>query len=439
MCPYYDCRAFALARASLFKTNQNNFKMAEESRIAELIFKQLQHCLSLAEKDELEAWIDASDANRIFADALMNRENLLVQLQALLERDDEAIERKMRQQLLYHRGDPRTDPRAGWTWGTAVAGILAILGCITFFLTKGGPSTAIAEKKEIPVHRPQLTGIISKRPSVQISDGPTIYLDGSNDGVLWEKDGIKLIKTGRQITYLHAQKSMDAVAGESTLYHTFSIPYGQSWKLSLPDHSKVQLDAGTALSYPVVDSGKGATGMSLVLRGKARFEVSSHPDHPFIVNTAQSTVAALATVFDVEDYIPGKGYRTVVLRGAVNVTRGGITRNVRQGQSAIIRPSSGEIVVEPFDTIAMPDWSSAYFDLTELNVRASLLQLSQWYGIEDIDIHPGVDTVSKGLVKAGKFMKTSGHLDELLEMLGNEHLFIRREGNKLVARPYKPV
>ncbi len=413
--------------------------MAEESRIAELIFKQLQHRLSLAEKEELEAWINISEANRVLANALMNRDNLLLELQGLLERDDEAIERKMQQQLPYHRRDPRADPRAGWTWGMAAAGILAILGCITFFLTRGGPQTMVAAKKEMPVHRPPLTNLISKRPFVQVADGSTIYLDGPADGILWEKHGMKLIRTGRQIAYLHAQKSTGIAPEGPPLYHTFSIPYGQSWKLSLPDHSKVQLDAGTALSYPVADSGKDLSATRLELRGKARFEVASHPSIPFIVNTARSTVQALATVFDIEDYAAGKVYRTAVLKGAVNVTKGGITRYVPQGRAAVIESSTGNIVVEPFDTAGTIDWSSEYFDLSELNVRESLLQLSQWYGIEDIDIRPGVDTVSKGLVNGGIFKKTPDHLKELLELLGNKHLFIRLEGNKLVAHSHKPA
>lgn len=101
----------------------------------------------------------------------------------------------------------------------------------------------------------------------------------------------------------------DWVAAQQELY----VPAGQRARLTLPDGSKVWLNAGSHLSYPSV-FGKER---KVYLSGEGFFEVAKNEKVPFIVSTNTLDVKALGTQFNVFSY-PEAGYSSVyLLEGSV--------------------------------------------------------------------------------------------------------------------------
>jgi transmembrane sensor len=119
--------------------------------------------------------------------------------------------------------------------------------------------------------------------------------------------------------------------------HSFGAPdyataAGQRDTFSLPDHSKVTLDADSAVDIAYVD---GTRGVRLV-RGQALFDVAHDPAHPFRVAAGDRIVTALGTRFNIRQ----RTYETriTLLEGSVGVTKGNDPLHVQAGQVETLRP-----------------------------------------------------------------------------------------------------
>jgi transmembrane sensor len=89
-----------------------------------------------------------------------------------------------------------------------------------------------------------------------------------------------------------------AVWGGYLLAHRpieYTTAVGEQRSVSLPDGSVVFLNTNSEVR---VRFGKTARDIAL-LRGEARFQVAKNPQRPFIVTTAEATVRAIGTVFNV--------------------------------------------------------------------------------------------------------------------------------------------
>lgn len=76
-------------------------------------------------------------------------------------------------------------------------------------------------------------------------------------------------------------------------------PLGRLSTVTLPDGSKVVLNAGTTISYPNVFV---TENREVSIKGEAFFEVVHDAQHPFIVNTDEISVRVLGTQFNVKAY-----------------------------------------------------------------------------------------------------------------------------------------
>jgi transmembrane sensor len=94
---------------------------------------------------------------------------------------------------------------------------------------------------------------------------------------------------------------------------TFSTSPGQTTTITLPDGSKVTLDADT-----VVRAHETRARRSLdLIKGRAFFRVAKDPSRPFVVAARDKTVTAVGTAFDVA--LQPNGVRVTLLEGKVKV------------------------------------------------------------------------------------------------------------------------
>jgi transmembrane sensor len=94
---------------------------------------------------------------------------------------------------------------------------------------------------------------------------------------------------------------------------TFSTSAGQTTTITLPDGSKVTLDADT-----VVRAHETAHRRSLdLVKGRAFFRVAKDPSRPFVVAARDKTVTAVGTAFDVA--LRPDGVKVTLLEGKVKV------------------------------------------------------------------------------------------------------------------------
>jgi ferric-dicitrate binding protein FerR (iron transport regulator) len=105
-------------------------------------------------------------------------------------------------------------------------------------------------------------------------------------------------------------------ANTSALSYTVEAPLGARAKVTLPDGSLVNLNAGSKLTYK---SNYNLTDRVVNLEGEAFFHVAKEKTKPFKVVTSSMVVHALGTSFNVKAYPLDDKVETTLVEGSVKV------------------------------------------------------------------------------------------------------------------------
>ena len=154
------------------------------------------------------------------------------------------------------------------------------------------------------------------------SNEVTLTLDNGKVEVVSEEDEKSIVdesgtvigeQNGTEINYTDSQKSNI----EKLVYNELTIPNGKRFYLVLSDGTKVTLNAGTSLRFPV----KFLKGQSrkVFLKGEAYFDVAKDKSHPFIVNVNEVNVEVLGTEFNISCYPEDANVSTVLIEGSVKL------------------------------------------------------------------------------------------------------------------------
>lgn len=99
--------------------------------------------------------------------------------------------------------------------------------------------------------------------------------------------------------------------------YTISAEKGERASVTLPDGTKVYLNAKSTLSYPASFSLNERT---VQLTGEAYFEVKHDADAPFIVKTAEIQIKVLGTTFNLYAYPDDSWFEASLVEGSIEVT-----------------------------------------------------------------------------------------------------------------------
>ena len=109
-------------------------------------------------------------------------------------------------------------------------------------------------------------------------------------------------------------------------YNTILVPHGKKFELSLADGTRVNLNAGTSLKYPV--SFKKGIPREVFLDGEAFFKVAEDASHSFIVNAQDLSVKVFGTSFNVAAYPEESILDVVLVEGIVGLYKTKVIDNV---------------------------------------------------------------------------------------------------------------
>ena len=128
-----------------------------------------------------------------------------------------------------------------------------------------------------------------------LANGEKVLLDSTAEGLLAQEGGTSIRKTANgQLIY------EDGAASELEVrINRIDIPRGGQYRLTLPDGTKVWLNAATSLKYPSSFTGKDRT---VELNGEAYFEVAQHAEKPFRVISGHQSLDVLGTHFNINAY-----------------------------------------------------------------------------------------------------------------------------------------
>ena len=135
---------------------------------------------------------------------------------------------------------------------------------------------------------------------------------------------INLIQKSNQLIY---DNNLDI---KEIVYHSLKVPYGKRFNVILTDGSKVFLNSGSVLKYPIkfLPNQK----REVFLQGEAYFDVSKNKKDLFIVNTNKINVEVYGTKFNVKNYSEDFNSDIVLVSGSVAI------KNNENEESTLLKP-----------------------------------------------------------------------------------------------------
>ncbi|SMC59492.1 FecR family protein [Pedobacter nyackensis] len=211
-----------------------------------------------------------------------------------------------------------------------------------------------------------------------LADGRKIRLDAATKGELANEAGVRITKTkDGQILY-----ETKAVASAKDKINTLSTTNGETYTITLPDHTIVYLNAASSISYPA--SFATLDERKVELNGEAYFEVAKDSSHPFIVRTADQEIKVLGTHFNVNSYKDDGNTKTTLLEGSVQI---GFSSNknetgtiIKPGEQAYIKANRIYVdQVKAEDAIA---WKNGYFRFNNETLEQAMNKIARWYNVK---------------------------------------------------------
>lgn len=137
-----------------------------------------------------------------------------------------------------------------------------------------------------------------------------------------------------------AFRHSDTLAENAPVMREISTNNGQTLSLTLPDSSKVILNAGSTIIFPEKFS---SSERSVYLLGEAIFDVTHDEDKPFTVNTSDLAISVHGTVFNVNSYPESASSAATLCEGSI---------------SAVLKSSGERILLVPDQRLSYDRMSS---------------------------------------------------------------------------------
>lgn len=242
-----------------------------------------------------------------------------------------------------------------------------------------------------------------------LADGSTIMLDDAANGILAQESGIEITKAEDGSVFY---KPVEHPKPNNTLaYNTFSTPKGSTYRILLPDGTKVWLNTGSSIRYPVVFPNDQRT-VSII--GEAYFEVAHDASKPFFLDANGSIIQVLGTHFNVSAYADEKQTTTTLVEGSVKVSKDSNNVILAPGQRAVVDEVTGAINQSAADVRSAIAWKDGYFRFNNESIEDIVEKISRWYDIEAVEYEGQFDDRFSGTFQRSKNVaQLFSHLEKL--------------------------
>lgn len=402
--------------------------MTDRSKISQLIIKQLDQELSVEEQVLLDQWVRESPANRELLQHFEDMEWVRENVDALLNMNHTRMSKKMQAALdRQHRAERYARLRRIWdpAFFSRVSGaaiLIPMLICGALIILYSAYVSWHPDGHDRPNGQVLVAGQ-TLYASLKNADGKMVRLDTIPVNGWIKEDGWIIRKLGADtIVYERNEGGF-----HDECYHTLSIPYAQSWKVALPDGSKVQLNAGSTLAYNVQTSYKDI--LFAALNGEAFFEIKPDKSRLYSVHTPSRSIEVLGTSFDLCDYAEDLEIQAVLTDGAIRIC--GIWNNTIMRPGETVRIDKKKDVVQRgkfFDSSSL-SWRLPYFEFTG-SIQKTLPQIVRWYGLSGyrVDTTGIIKSIPSRAGRLGKVLT----LTELMKSMETDDFHLHLDGKTLV-------
>lgn len=348
----------------LFKKYYN--KTASQQEIRELF-----ELLKSSSDDELtelmrKEWEDQQNEDPIFS--LEMSENILKNILSAVE-----DEKAQTEDSVFIRN---------FTWPifykslSAAAAIIILLGIGLYFRfsLNPNPGTQIAS---VQINQDALP-VVNKAILI-LGNGQKIILDSLSNGPIAKTENFEVNKTENgQLVYHAFDKNHKNALSED--FNTLITPRGGEYRVTLPDGSKVWLNATSSIKFPGVFKGNIR---EVELNGEAYFEIAKNSAMPFRVKSNGAQIEVIGTHFNVKAYGNEKLMKTTLVEGSIKITAGSSSHLLKPGQQAIL--TKGEMrVLDNVDIEEQVAWKNGLFLFKDTSIEDVMSQVASWYDLNVI-------------------------------------------------------
>lgn len=388
--------------------------------IVSLLQKRIEGSINEEESSILEAWAASNPYSQQILEKIDEEGQLWDDLMQKIELDqsdedswNSRLQEKTGQKIWNDNKLSNPTKILPFPWLKVACSFLLIctLSYVFFHYQKEQSNSNIEIVSEIP--NP------SSRAILRLDNGEIIELNS-------EKSGLRM---GDDLSYVDGTAISEAKAIGTVQMLCLEVPKGGTYQLVLSDGTKVWLNSGSQLRYPLKFK---AEERHVELIGEGYFEVQAKKHltagaksavrTPFSIKTKNQVIEVLGTAFNVEAYEDDTHEKTSLMHGKVRVLYGDKRANsidLSPGEQS--NTQMGAAVKSTFNPEDILGWKENMFVFNNTDLQQALKVLSRWYDF---------DVFYEGDIPQSQFfaeMKRSNKLSTVLKTLEKGGVKFRME------------
>lgn len=332
------------------------------------------------------------------------------------------LQETMLKNIVGKTGLPQLKKRTGnyiWMRIAAIAIVLLGIGSVLYYYNSNQKKENLwADKSSGSEPAKIIPG--SNGAILTLANGKQVVLDSASVGKISNEAGTALIKTNDSSLVYQNNGNAAGPVDDNTL----ETPKGKQFSVTLPDGTKVWLNAASSIRYPVCFKGKERL---VTVTGEAYFEVVHNSKQPFKVKAGNTVIEDIGTAFNINAYADEPSIKTTLVQGSVAVSSANNKALLSPGQQATIGINSA-IGVEKVNIENAIAWRNGVIVFDDQDIQMILRQVARWYNVNVV--YQG--NISKKLFAGSVSMSRLSNLSEFLKILEFEDIHYKLQGRDLI-------
>lgn len=245
--------------------------------------------------------------------------------------------------------------------------------------------------------------------TLKLADGEQIILEKPTE---CDIDGVGKLFYGENGVQYELKEQLPV---QEEQYNELSVPYGCKCNITLDDGTKVWLNAGSILSYPVKFLGNRRY---VKLSGEAFFDVTYHPEMPFVVEANKTTMTVRGTKFNVHDFENETVASTTLIEGCVEVSNGRETVTLSPGMQSQLHDGEEGLLIREVDTSFCTAWLEDKIAFLNAGLQEIASEIQRWYSVDvKIKVDPEAYAMTGKIPKTYSLAEVIGLLESISDLV----------------------
>ena len=207
-----------------------------------------------------------------------------------------------------------------------------------------------------------------------LSNNQKIPIAGQEAQVDYDEEGQVNINQNEKM------KTNEGIEDDKIAYHQLVVPAGKRTMLSFNDGTKVWINSGSKVAYPVTFA---KDKREIFVEGEIYLDVQPDAERPFFVHTGEIGVRVLGTQFNVSAYTDQRDLQVVLVSGEVEICRkDNATEILQPNQLYSYNEERKDYTISVVDAADYIAWKDGYYPFYSQDLGTVLAKLSKYYAVQ---------------------------------------------------------